>query len=194
VELPEGWNPDEYVQAVNDARRQETPDQIADRMKERRKRIAARRAEGASTRQIAEEEEISQSTVQRDLEEEGVTVAEVTGTDGRRQRGKKACESHDSVKVCDRCVRTGKVRNCPQCKELNKPKTRKKGGRPLYSWALFKGGIGTTIREITKLCKLYNVDRDSPKPAALMRQADQFEKDVKAWYASDLTCQSSPKG
>lgn len=69
--LPPGIDPDVFVQTMNDCRRHETPETAARRINARRERIAAARQSGQSTRQIADAEGISQTTVRRDLDTSG---------------------------------------------------------------------------------------------------------------------------
>lgn len=60
-------DPEQYVSRHNDNRRHESADEALRRIEERRRRVREARAEGKSTRQIAEQEEISQRQVRRDL-------------------------------------------------------------------------------------------------------------------------------
>lgn len=65
-----------YTRALgmNDARRHEDPEAIRQRRRERIERVAEKRREGKSIRTIAEEEEVSKSQIERDLEEAKSTV------------------------------------------------------------------------------------------------------------------------
>ncbi len=66
--LPKGWTPEEYVEAVNDTRRQESRQTIEARLCRRRQRVAEARQNGESIRAISDAEGVSVATVQRDLE------------------------------------------------------------------------------------------------------------------------------
>jgi ParB-like chromosome segregation protein Spo0J len=74
----------------NDHRRQDTPEEVNLRKKERVERVIQKRKDGKSIRTIAGEEKVSVATVQRDLEStvSGDTVpkdGKVVGKDGRTQ-------------------------------------------------------------------------------------------------------------
>jgi hypothetical protein len=71
--LPEGWTPEAFVEAANDHRRHETQEQAIRRAEERRVRVAQARAEGQSTRAIAEAEGVTQTQVMRDIKASGET-------------------------------------------------------------------------------------------------------------------------
>jgi hypothetical protein len=96
----------------------------------RRTRVIFMRANGMSGRQIAELLHIGEGTVRRDLEkaqEESDSTAPngavetpelpdtVTGKDGKR----RAASTKPKI-LCDRCQRTGPVKNCEACKEARK--------------------------------------------------------------------------
>lgn len=184
-----GMSAEEYVESVNDARRQETPDQIEQRAKKRKAKAAELRAEGKSTRQIAEELETSPSTVARDLAGStvpGGTPEHVTGKDGKLHPAKV-----NTPKRCRICKRKGPMRDCKVCAKLNAPKPKKKAGQPTYSWALFKSGIGTLTREVDKVGNLYGA-KESARAKGLRDDLAVFEKEFKGWYA-ELTSQT-PKG
>jgi transposase len=196
-ELSEDWTPEEYVAAVNDARRQETPDQIESRAKKRKARAAELRAEGMSTRQIAEELETSPSTVARDLAEStvpGGTPEQIKGRDGKLHPAKA-----DAPKLCKNCKRKGPMRGCKVCEKLNtKPKGgKRKSGRPTYAWAMFRSGLATVkkgteilTRQVDQVGNLYGA-KESPKAKQLRdwlatrgeEFKDKFQKDFQGWYA-----------
>jgi transposase len=86
------WNGEEedleaYVESLNEHRRHLTLEQLEERRRQRLARVAEKRAEGKSTRQIAEEVGISQSQVVRDLgaadSGEPRGSPEITGRDGK---------------------------------------------------------------------------------------------------------------
>lgn len=131
-ELPEGMDPREFVEVVNDERRHETPAEAAERKAARLKAAGAARVEGKSLRQIAEELEVSASTVARDLEQidQGVpsgvpdetgdlpeTPKVVTGKDGKTYKMKVVLCRH-----CEHRQVVGKplIPNCEECAALRK--------------------------------------------------------------------------
>ncbi|MES2091598.1 MAG: hypothetical protein V4532_16730, partial [Pseudomonadota bacterium] len=71
------------------------------------------RADGQSTRQIANVIGVSQSTVQSDLAsgEQKNSPATIQGTDGKTY-------SATTSLFCDRCKRVGPVKDCQACKDL----------------------------------------------------------------------------
>jgi hypothetical protein len=99
-----GDDPVAYVQAVNDARRHESPESVARRVASRRERVAQRREAGESIRMIAEAEKVAIGTVRSDLNSPGVrqrtpdsdspvtgvSTTPVTGRDGKQYRKRKA--------------------------------------------------------------------------------------------------------
>ncbi len=119
-----------FVRLANEERRHLTEAELTDKRQERLKRVAEKREEGKSLRTIAEEEKVSVTQVQRDLEEStvpgGGTVepldGKVKGRDGRTQTATPA------KKLCERCTRVGAVQDCEACKEARKkpPKAGKK--------------------------------------------------------------------
>ena len=126
AELPSGMTAEQYVEAMNDVRRHETQEAAEQRIAARRERVAEARREGQSTRTIAEEEDVSHTTVLRDLEEAtgtGVPVeppdGKITGKDGKERPAKP------ELPTCERCKRDNRVGNppvkgCSMCKELRK--------------------------------------------------------------------------
>lgn len=86
LKLPKGMTAEQYVETLNDHRRHVTQEKAVQRVEERRQRVAAARRDGLSLRAIAEQESISKSQVERDLEEAsgvpGGTPEIVTGSDG----------------------------------------------------------------------------------------------------------------
>ena len=121
VAPPENVTSEELVQILEDNRRHEQNDVIA----VRRERVAALRASGASLRTIADQENISVTTVLRDLDEVtvpgGGTVTpengKIIGKDGREQPAKKP---KSLCKNCERKIRTGQElpKQCGDCKDL----------------------------------------------------------------------------
>lgn len=76
---------------LNACRRQFTRKQIAELKRRRQARAEAKRAAGMSLRQIAEEEGVTYTTIQKDLEdsEEGQALEKVRGKDGALRPAKK---------------------------------------------------------------------------------------------------------
>jgi hypothetical protein len=120
--LPEGIDPREFVEIVNDERRHETGDEREARIK----RVAERRAKGESTRKIAEQEGISQTQARKDIEagnpgeHGGCSPGKVTGRDGKSQAA-----IHRKPR-CERCKRLWPdsdmtLQGCEACKEARKP-------------------------------------------------------------------------
>lgn len=132
AELPEGMDAREFVEVVNDERRHETPAEAAERKAARLKAAGEARVEGKSLRQIAEELEVSVSTVSRDLEQieqekqSGVpygtpdlpeTPPVVTGKDGKTYKTKVVLCRH-----CEHRMAVGKplIGGCEECAKLRK--------------------------------------------------------------------------
>lgn len=136
-ELPDGITPEDYVIAVNDARRHETAEEADERVAARRERAAEARASGKSTRTIAAEEGVSQATVLNDLKaksgEQGCSPEKpkqkVTGRDGKKYEAKKPAEEP------------------PDFDEP--PATKKpKAGKPRFDEKLFDKAYGGLVRVI----------------------------------------------
>lgn len=155
--LPEGADPAEYVETVNDERRHETALEAAERVAARVKRVAEARAEGKTLRTIAKEEGVSHETIRKDAEavvnqlttdsESPETSArpdvsnssgppqppeppKVTGSDGKKYDASKP------KPTCEKCTRAKRVgqklpRTCAECKELRKkPKAAEPSKEP----------------------------------------------------------------
>jgi DNA-binding CsgD family transcriptional regulator len=91
-QLPEGVDPEEFVSQVNDDRRHESMEQMAERVKARRERAAAKSQAGDSNRKIAEQEGVSETTIRNDLAVATAQGAQLnppggmtTGRDGRKR-------------------------------------------------------------------------------------------------------------
>jgi hypothetical protein len=88
-----------FIKSRNDVRRHDTPEFRERRRQERIEREVEKRRDGESTRQIAEEEGVSQAQVRLDLAkatEQGCSVepdgGKVTGKDGKKRDAKRAEE------------------------------------------------------------------------------------------------------
>lgn len=120
----------QFVRTANEERRHLAQEWLERRRQQRRERVAAAHAEGKSTRTIAEEEGVTQKTVLNDLETLGTKSGEdrsspesvsdsdtapepkkVTGADGKQYPSKAP------PVLCERCKRTGAVKDCARCKE-----------------------------------------------------------------------------
>jgi transposase len=91
-ELPGDIAPETFVEIMNDRRRHEDAETVRKRAQARRERVAAARANGESTRSIAEVEGVSEKTIRNDLDAltaEGTQCespdGKTKGKDGRKQ-------------------------------------------------------------------------------------------------------------
>lgn len=130
LKLPKGMTADEWVETMNDLRRHETQDAAMCRIAERRERIAAARVSGESLRSIAEQEEVSVSTVVDDIEAAGVQGGTPAPPDGKVQGkdGKKQSATKEKI-LCPDCQKRKHrgvplLEKCEACKELRKPKKK----------------------------------------------------------------------
>lgn len=111
---------------VNAARRQMTAEEIEANAERRRHKVVELREEGHSLRAIAEEVEVSESTVRNDLAAsgaQGCAPETVTGQDGKEYPATKPAEN-GQPKQCPSCTRKARVgqslpRSCADCKKLN---------------------------------------------------------------------------
>jgi hypothetical protein len=96
--LPDGIDPEVFVEVMNDRRRHEDAETTRKRAEARRQRVDELRRQGESLPTIAAKEEISVAQVQRDLDKVGSTLpggkvepenGQVTGLDGRKRRSPK---------------------------------------------------------------------------------------------------------
>jgi hypothetical protein len=120
--LPEGEDPEAFVEQANDLRRHESAERMQRRLDKRRERVAHARTNGQSIRTIAEAEGVSVATVHNDLEAvtvQGRTVTppsgKTTGKDGRQQPA-----TRDKAKpiLCQRCTSIGQetpTTGCTKC-------------------------------------------------------------------------------
>ena len=122
--VPNGMSLPDFIRIKNDNRRHEPEECI----RLRRERVAEARRAGKSLRAIAEEEDVGESTVRRDLETStapggGAVEPEggkVTGQDGKKRPAKA------TPILCDRCNRVGSVKDCPMCAEARKGTAKKR--------------------------------------------------------------------
>jgi hypothetical protein len=164
VVLPEGMAIEEWVTIKQEARRHETQEAAMDRADKRRKRVAEMRSQGKSTREIAEEEGISNSQAQRDVDatkensqsgapggapEESDNDASTKSSEETPKPSEKVIgrdgKTYDAEKpiLCRRCSGMERpVLNCPQCAEAAREAAaaRKKRGRKPGSGSKPKSG------------------------------------------------------
>jgi hypothetical protein len=210
LQLPEGMDPEEAVQIVNDNRRHETAKQIDQRVKKRRARVAAARRKGESTRAIAEAEGISQKQVRDDLKDSGEypyspetngtakhdsPPATVKGKDGKTY-------SATATKRCRAC-RTGNPNPfCSECKALNAEKNKErepgddteieeaarkrqpknKSGH-LWDWKKLEEGMGILQREIVNAGKPHHA-HNTAAALGLGRELMEWRNRFKEWAKS----------
>lgn len=137
VVLREGEDPEAYVEQANEHRRHESAEAMCARADKRRERVAAMRREGKSQRAIAEEEEISESQVRRDLEAASGApggapepeTGKTTGQDGKQYPPKK---QKILCVHCQTLVRKSLAlpARCEECSELNRTKRAGQTTRP----------------------------------------------------------------
>lgn len=199
--LPKGWEPETYIEAMNDVRRHESAELMEKRAEARRERVAAARAKGQSTRAIAEAEGVSQKTILNDLErstDEGSSVeppgGKVVGKDGKKRdatRNGQPDEPGDAYEgelLCQRCRRVGATKDCEKCKKLRKQaaqRKKRKGPKPgsvKWDWKPFERDFGNVVRAIPALGKAFGAPLKTPQAAGLTRLLDEFLKGFKAWH------------
>ena len=120
-----------FINSLNIHRRHLTPEQQQERRQKRVERVAAARAAGMSLRDIAEQEGVSVSQIQRDLENPTVPGGTVEPESGKTQGKDGKRRSASTRKLCQPCllrqvVGEPKIAKCPECKELNKKKKKEK--------------------------------------------------------------------
>lgn len=115
--LPRGMTAEKFVEITNENRRHESQEVRVKRAADRRQRVAEARQRGESLRALAQAENVSVSTIRDDL-----NILECAG--GTVQPTSGVVNSRDGVQrpattaiLCDRCRRTGAVKDCPKCKE-----------------------------------------------------------------------------
>lgn len=123
VDLPVGVDPEAFVRRENELRKHFAQEYVETLRNLRRNRVAQMRAQGMSTRQIADKERVSQPTVLNDLNsgDKGLSpdkIDKIQGKDG------KSYESNKTLIKCKKCQRKGQCHNCPECARL------RGGGKP----------------------------------------------------------------
>jgi hypothetical protein len=174
--IPKGMTPERYVEIKNEARRHETLAEMEKHAEQRRARVIAGRRDGKSTRQMAEEEGVSEKTIRNDLAKPGADGSAPEPPDGKvKGRDGKEYPTGDADEgpiLCSRCKRIGKETppGCEKCAEARKKdaaRANKKGkargaqrnGQPLYDDLAYRGAKGAVAREIDKLAGLYGMAR-----------------------------------
>jgi len=194
--LPKGWEPEAYVEAMNDVRRHEDADTRALRAQKRRERVAAARSEGQSLRAIAEAEGVSETQVRNDLKAataQGCAVeppdGKVVGKDG------KARPAERPPILCGRCRRVGPVKGCESCK-LEREGARKgrdagshernghgpKNGQAVFDMRAFERAYGEMVRTTDNMCRAFRAV-NTPANEGLLRRLAEFKKDFLATHA-----------
>ena len=165
--IPKKMNPSAFVGFCNDARRHETEEIRKQRREKRRARVVKGREEGKSTRTIADEAGVGESTVRRDLNASPAPggagdepVKEINGRDGKTYHVKNERNGdgeHEEIIFCSSCERRRRLgtempKNCPDCKELREtrpehknapaPPKREGGHRPMANGAARYGQAG----------------------------------------------------
>lgn len=147
--LPKSITPEEFVEIVNDTRRHESQETAIARAVARRERVLAKREGGDSIRKIAEEEDVSPATVQRDLESAPVppgTPAEVKGRDKKSYPASKAQANGDGYAL--------------------------KAPYNLNDWV---NALTNTVRAVRRLGEAYHAE-ESPPIQGLNRLLGEFDK------------------
>ncbi len=219
LKLPSGLTADEWVKIQQENRRHESQEILERRATERRERVATARIAGQSTRTIAKQEGVSDTTIQRDIKEIASTAppgaveppdGKIVGQDGKKRDATKSTPDPKDL-WCDNCKRAGRSpAGCKACKAMrdsakNKPperepgddteveneeKKRPKNGQILYDWKGFEAVYGKLIREIDSLGRAYRANNGA-KANELRAMLGNFKKEFKAWGE---TLRSARKG
>ena len=125
--LAEDEDPVQVAHRENIQRKHFTPEFLKQNRAERIERVAKARQEGKSTREIAEQEKVSQPQILADLAkatDKGLSVeppeGKITGKDGRT----RTATPQKPGALCERCQRVGATPNCETCREARKPKRK----------------------------------------------------------------------
>lgn len=119
----------EWIDRVQEGRRNLSPEEIALRAEKRRQRVAAARADGKSTRAIAEKENVSHTTVVNDLKKQrGHPSPPDASSIGKPVTGRDGKTYHFDI-LCPRCKRTGATAGCVRCQELREKAAKRKGAK-----------------------------------------------------------------
>jgi hypothetical protein len=165
----------------NDARRQDSPEAVAAR---RRERVKEKRAAGMSQRKIAEEENVGRTTIQRDLEQVAPPGPKNTPEVGNSLDAPPEREPGDDTDT--------EPPGQPDYVEPPSPtrpkrhKNQPKSGDVVFSLKAFNHGCGIAIREMAKLAKEhghtdYRGCPSGPIFLGIQRLFDQVLSDTKKW-------------
>lgn len=191
--LPKGTDLVAFVRAMNDCRRHETPEIIAERAAKRRERVAEKLREGKSERQIADEENVSAQTIHRDKEKLTATGVAVEPESGKTtgKDGKEHPASKPKI-LCGRCSRLGNpVANCESCKEERKaarsgreagssePKPPpSNNGKLLWNWKEHDAIWAKLLRQVDVLGNRFKC-KECPEAEALRDGLTKWRADFK---------------
>lgn len=169
---------EDFVFEENSVKRHLSPaelqERIADERDARRLRVADARRNGESLRTIADNENVSATTVQKDLDEIQVSTGctpepsdgKVTGQDGKKQKSKKPPKpraTQPTKVICERCKRLGgmPIAGCINCKTLanhppgSKPPKPSKNGQPVFDDRKLDTAFGTWTRLVDDRGRAY---------------------------------------
>ncbi len=138
ADLPDGEDPEAFVETANDFRRHESAAMQAERRQKRVARVSAARATGQSTRTIAEAEGVSQPQVLRDLAQSGDTGVSPEPSSGQVVgKDKKKYKPYLTPILCKRCQTVAPnvgVKDCKACADAReqaaKAKKKRKPKKP----------------------------------------------------------------
>ncbi len=160
LRLRKGETLDEAVKRDNLERNHYTAEEEAELRAERIEEVVAARQEGKSTRTIAKQVGVSESTVRNDLASAGAQGCapappngKVTGSNGVSQA---ATHAKPEKKLCDGCSHNRRIgralpKSCPACADLNrKPKGEKKPKKDKNAPSGDKDAFGN---EVPKRCR-----------------------------------------
>lgn len=199
IDMPFSIDPEEFVEIVNDNRRQQSMADQRKRADKRRQRVAALVKEGKTNREIAVKEQVSEKTIRDDV----AVLRDRASAEGTHlEEGKKLPPR------CGRCARLygdsgGSVPNCPMCKQEKhaakigrEPGTsnrarKSKNGKPFYDWRKFDEDMGRFIRRIDDAANTFET-KHTPEFQSVNRLADELSTAIKVWR-KQLT-KPKPKG
>jgi hypothetical protein len=175
--------------------------------------VADLRADGESTRQIAESLGVSVGTIHSDIKAAGASVqvfnsehlGTVTGKDG------KTYAANQPLRLCRPCRVSGKPKpDCPDCAALRKPapepgadtetfeaegaaKPRPGNGQAQFDWKIFNSALGVLARLVDTLANSYGLHlKDTPEKDGAHRKLWEFREAVKVFFEK-LTKQKAPR-
>lgn len=197
LKFPDRASVIEWIIEHQQARRNMTEEAMQKLRDERQIRVAEARVLGQSIRTIAETEGVDTKTVQRDLEK----TSGVAGATPEPQNGQvvgKDGKSYPAVVsiYCDRCSRTGPVKDCPKCEaerikqgRKKKPiKAKPKPGSVLFDWKQFHNSFGNLVKQADLLYRAYdqvdgrNVPKQDPEYEAMRRLLSEYLTTFNAAY------------